>query len=84
MAQSVGFLISAVLMAASSSCLADEKSDDAIEIHQDYVDYRVGQELVTRYAVGPIVAKPYFWPLSGPKRVAMTRVTGMSFPKAFL
>jgi hypothetical protein len=37
------------------------------------VDFKVGDELVTRYHVGPDVAKPYFWPLNAPGDVPATR-----------
>jgi methane monooxygenase PmoA-like len=37
------------------------------------VDFKVGDELVTRYHVGPDVAKPYFWPLNAPGGVPVTR-----------
>jgi hypothetical protein len=62
-----------MLIAVSSTCLADEKSEVAIEVRQDYLDFRIGKDLVTRYHIGPSVAKPYFWPLYGPQGVAMTR-----------
>jgi Methane oxygenase PmoA len=37
------------------------------------VEFSVGDELVTRYHVGPDVAKPYLWPLNGPGGVPATR-----------
>ena len=77
MAQFAGFLISAVLIAVSSTCLADEKSEAAIAVHQDYLDFRIGKDLVTRYHIGQSVAKPYFWPLYGPRGVAVTRAWPM-------
>jgi len=77
MAQFTGFLISAVMIAVSSTCLGDEKSEVAIEVHQDYLDFRIGKDLVTRYHIGQSVAKPYFWPLYGPRGVAMTRAWPM-------
>ena len=77
MAQFTGFLISAVLIAVSSTCRADDKSEVASEVHEDYLDFRVGQDLVTRYHIGQGVAKPYFWPLHGPRGVAMTRAWPM-------
>ena len=48
MAQFGGFLISVVLIAVSSTSLADEKSEVAIDVHQDYLDFRIGKDLVTR------------------------------------
>ncbi len=75
MARSAAFVISAVLVA--SVCFADEASPIAIENHQDYLDFRIGKDLVTRYHIEKSVAKPYFWPLYGPRGVAMTRAWPM-------
>jgi hypothetical protein len=77
MAQSTPFVISAFLTALSSVCLADEASNIAIENHQDYLDFRIGKELVTRYHISKNVAKPYFWALYAPHGVAMTRAWPM-------
>jgi Family of unknown function (DUF6807) len=77
MGQLRGLLILAVLIAASSAGRADEKAGINIEAHQDYLDFRIGQELVTRYHIAPSVAKPYFWPVLGPHGVAMTRAWPM-------
>ena len=77
MAQFAGFLISAVLIAVSSASLADEKSQVAIEVHEGYLDFLVGKDLVTRYHIEQGVAKPYYWPLYGPRGVAVTRAWPM-------
>ena len=77
MARSAAFVISAVLFGLSSVCFADEASPIAIENHQDYLDFRIGKDLVTRYHIEKSVAKPYFWPLYGPRGAAMTRAWPM-------
>jgi hypothetical protein len=77
MAQITGFVISAALIAVSSTSLADEKSQVTIEVHQDHLDFRIGEDLVTRYHIDQSVTKPYFWPLHGPRGVAMTRAWPM-------
>jgi hypothetical protein len=41
------------------------------------VDFLAGGELVTRYHVGPMVAKPYFWPLNAAGGVPVTRAWPM-------
>lgn len=37
------------------------------------IDFTVGDEVVTRYHVGPDVVKPYLWPLNAPGGVPVTR-----------
>lgn len=44
-----------------------------IESFGDHLDFRVGDELVTRYHVGVAVAKPYCWPLNAPGGIPLTR-----------
>jgi hypothetical protein len=41
------------------------------------VEFKVGDEVVTRYHVGPDVAKPYLWPLNAPGGVPVTRAWPM-------
>ena len=41
------------------------------------VDFKVGDEVVTRYHIGPDVAKPYLWPLNAPGGVPTTRAWPM-------
>jgi len=63
-------------LAWSVLCLtvhADEPSRVAIEIHEDYLDFRLGPDLVSRYHLERTLAKPYFWPVYGPGQIAMTR-----------
>jgi hypothetical protein len=49
----------------------------AIEVRPDHVDFRAGKDLVTRYRIGPDLAKPYFWPVHGPGGVSLTRAWPM-------
>ena len=77
MARLCGLLILAVWITFSSQAQADEKAGVGIEVHQDYLDFRIGQETVTRYHIAQSVAKPYFWPVLGPYGVAMTRAWPM-------
>ena len=49
----------------------------AIVASKEHVDFSIGNELVTRYHVGPEVAKPYFWPLNAPGGVPVTRAWPM-------
>ena len=56
---------------------ADEPSRAAIEIRPDYLDFRIGQDLVSRYHLEKSLAKPYFWPVNGPGQVPMTRAWPM-------
>jgi hypothetical protein len=44
-----------------------------VSIQVENVVFRIGDELVTRYHVGPNVAKPYLWPLNAPGGIAVTR-----------
>ncbi|HEV8063129.1 MAG TPA: DUF6807 family protein, partial [Gemmataceae bacterium] len=39
----------------------------------DHIDFLVKGKLVGRYECGPMVAKPYLWPLSSPAGVPITR-----------
>jgi hypothetical protein len=49
----------------------------AIEAKKDVLEFRVGNDVVTRYHIGPAVAKPYFWPLTAPNGVPVTRAWPM-------
>lgn len=44
---------------------------------KDRVDFFAGDELVTRYHVGPDAAKPYLWPLLAPGGTPVTRAWPM-------
>lgn len=77
MVRSAGILASTVLLVFSALGHSDELSHVAAEIHQDYLDFRIGKDLVTRYHTDRGLAKPYFWPIYGPGGVPMTRAWPM-------
>ena len=60
---------------------AAEPAGVNIETAKDHIDFRVGKDLVTRYHIGPDVAKPYFWPLNAPDGVPVTRAWPMEKAK---
>ena len=72
MAYSFRILAPALVMFISSVG-ADEPSRLAIATRQDGLDFRIGKDRITRYHIDKGVAKPYFWPVSGPGGVALTR-----------
>jgi hypothetical protein len=45
----------------------------AVRADKDHIDFFAGKALVTRYVLGPKVAKPYFWPLHAPSGAPLTR-----------
>jgi hypothetical protein len=49
----------------------------AIRVTDEQVEFRAGQDLITRYHKGPGVAKPYFWPVHGPHGLRLTRAWPM-------
>jgi hypothetical protein len=53
-------------LAAEPAAVKATRTDTAIE-------FTAGDELVTRYHVGPDVVKPYLWPLNAPGQVPATR-----------
>lgn len=52
--------------------LADEPTLSVTKT-ADTLDFVIGKTLVSRYHVGPKVAKPYFYPLNAPGEVCVTR-----------
>ena len=44
-----------------------------IQATRSQIEFQVGKELVSRYNLGPDVAKPYLWPVLGPGGMEMTR-----------
>jgi hypothetical protein len=62
-----------VLIVACLQAQAEEPTHVAIESHQDYLDFRIGKDLVARYHIDKGIAKPYFWPVLGPGGTALTR-----------
>jgi hypothetical protein len=45
----------------------------SIVVQKDHIDFFAGKSLVTRYVIGPKVAKPYFYPLHSPSGATLTR-----------
>lgn len=48
-----------------------------IEVQKSAIEFRIRNEVVARYHIGPEVAKPYFWPLYAPNGIAVTRAWPM-------
>src|SRR2546421_13105415 len=57
--------------------LAPAAEPGPVSIKVEDVVFRIGDELVTRYHVGPDVAKPYLWPLNAPGGIPVTRAWPM-------
>jgi hypothetical protein len=66
-------ILAPALLVLHLSAHADEPSRVAFEIHEDYLDFRFGPDLVSRYHIDKSVAKPYFWPVYGSGQIPMTR-----------
>jgi hypothetical protein len=45
----------------------------SVAVEKDRVDFRVGAELAASYVIDPAKAKPFFWPLVGPRGAVVTR-----------
>jgi hypothetical protein len=70
----VGFLAALAASAAGRAASADV----TVEVVKDEaIVFRAGKDEVTRYHVGPAVAKPYFWPLVAPNGLTLTRAWPM-------
>src|SRR4051812_41392216 len=52
---------------------AAEPGRVSIKVEKEQVEFRINDDLVTRYHIGPTVAKPYLWPLNAPGGIAVTR-----------
>ncbi|HLW66598.1 MAG TPA: PmoA family protein [Gemmataceae bacterium] len=61
-----------VLLSNASSDFAAEPAV-SIDVTKDTLTFRAGNAVVTRYHVGPDVAKPYSWPLYAPGDIPLTR-----------
>ena len=71
----LGLLIVPVAWVGQSSAADPPRVN--IVAGKEQIDFFVGKDLVTRYHVGPGVAKPYFWPLNGPGGIPLTRAWPM-------
>jgi hypothetical protein len=65
-----------VLLAAAVPADGGDKGVQ-IKATPEHIDFLIGDELVGRYHIGPKVAKPYFWPLTAPGGVIVTRAWPM-------
>ena len=63
--------------AVPSGTAGDDLKPVHIKIAREHIDFLVGDELVGRYHHGPKVAKPYFWPLTAPGNIIVTRAWPM-------
>jgi hypothetical protein len=65
-------LLAGLLVAAA---LPARAADVSIAVAPDHsnVTFTIGSDEVTRYYIGPTVAKPYFYPVLAPGRVPVTR-----------
>jgi hypothetical protein len=73
-------LLLAVLAALAPRTLrADDpgKVDIKTGPNNQYLDFQIDGKLAGRYHIAPTVAKPYFWPLSAPGQVPVTRAWPM-------
>src|SRR5438445_7913860 len=77
MVRSAGIVASMVVVVFSSLGQADEPAHVTIETHPDYLDFRIGKDLVTRYHIAKTLAKPYLWPVHGPGGLPLTRAWPM-------
>jgi hypothetical protein len=69
-----GGLVLALTCGALSAAPAEGPATVKVEVKKgEEIVFRAGKELVTRYHIGPSVAKPYFWPLYAAGEVAVTR-----------
>jgi hypothetical protein len=50
-----------------------EPGKTVVNVGKDQIDFLIGDDLVTRYCIGPSIAKPYFWPLNAPGQVPVSR-----------
>lgn len=73
-------LVLGLLATAGSSprpLWAAESPGVSIAVGEARIDFLVGGEVVTRYYIDPAVARPYFWPLNGPRGASLTRAWPM-------
>jgi hypothetical protein len=70
----------AILLLAAFPALGQEAT---ITKEKDTLEFKIGNDLATRYHVGAAVAKPYFYPVYAPGQIPVTRAWPMEkgFPK---
>jgi hypothetical protein len=67
----------ACLLPAAPAAPTPDGPGVAIEAKKDVIEFKVGKDVVTRYHIGPSVAKPYFWPLTSANGAVVTRAWPM-------
>lgn len=74
-------LLAVLGLLLSAAVPADSAGDDDKPVHikatKEHIEFLVGNELAGRYHIGPKVPKPYFWPLTAPGGVPVTRAWPM-------
>src|SRR3954454_23892039 len=63
----------ALLPLAAAPDVATAVAPVNIQATRSQIEFQVGKELVSRYNLGPDVAKPYLWPVLGPGGMETTR-----------
>jgi len=72
-----------LVVAGALLCLSPAHAADALQAEvkifkeQPVIEFRSGDQLVTRYYYGESVAKPYFWPMIAPNGAPVTRAWPM-------
>jgi hypothetical protein len=66
-------LIVAALISLAARADEPTKIDVSVSPDKSAIEFRVGNELVTRYHIAESVAKPYFYPVLAPGGVPVTR-----------
>ncbi len=70
-------LVTVTLVVPAHAAPAPEANEVAIVVQKDVIEFRIGNEVTTRYHIGDSLAKPYFWPLRSANGVAVTRAWPM-------
>jgi hypothetical protein len=71
------FRMAAVVSVTALPLAAVGPGQLTLKVDPQQVDFLAGTELVTRYHRGPDAAKPFFWPVIGPRGVPLTRAWPM-------
>ena len=53
------------------------QNEVTITKEKDFLEFKIGKALVTRYQIGATVAKPYFYPMNAPGDIPVTRAWPM-------
>lgn len=71
----LGVLLVALLAGFGTPLVAEKPSTGSVQIDvaNDAITFKTGDNLVARYEIGQKVAKPYFWPLNAPNGETVTR-----------